>query len=525
MSEQLLFDALDELVPSFDSERGHWESVLEDAAVEHRPSEEVAPRSRRRLLSRRRGLVGAVLLALVTALLATPAFGLRDLLLSLIGRSTVPFTGKTAPLGVKRDFADLALGLPPSMGPRAIAAETRTVTTFHVDGRMVRLWVAPTRTGGFCETFEHHFGGCRTRTPAPNYPQAPGAVNDYAVGMMGEVTNPAGKKLGGGFSGGLPTGPGRSVELVPSLIGGDLLTPTAQTVELDYADGDKSDIPFVYVTAPINAGFFLYRIPRGHQTLKGRLTAILVLDDHGHVLAKHLIYRQRVQLPHHIVHQLNPPHPIPPPSPPVQRGQADGVSLVVGRNGVAKFNTTQASGRVRALLGSSAGYACFRFTRYHEDAPAEPGFPRTNLGIVSIQIFGLAPFDGCEIQGTYGHTWPDRNHSHSAVEIPLTPRGRRYFQDKAAASDLALFVRSATIQKIRKITGTPLTAALQKRYGNAINRLASTASHLKPDTIGYTISVSTTTFVEYSTTGRRFYAKIKNGRVTNTNLRILTTVY
>ena len=47
-----------------------------------------------------------------------------------------------------------------------------------------------------------------------------------------------------------------------------------------------------------------------------------------------------------------------------------------------------------------------------------------------IRSFGPLPrpWDGCEIQGGYGHLWPDRNDSHSAVEIPLTKKGRRFFE-------------------------------------------------------------------------------------------------
>ena len=64
---------------------------------------------------------------------------------------------------------------------------------------------------------------------------------------------------------------------------------------------------------------------------------------------------------------------------------------------------------------------------YHEDAPAEFGYMRTTLPRVAIRTFGIPkPFDGCEIQGAYGHVWPDRNGSHTAVEISI-PHFRNKF--------------------------------------------------------------------------------------------------
>ena len=127
------------------------------------------------------------------------------------------------------------------------------------------------------------------------------------------------------------------------------------------------------------------------------------------------------------------------------------------------FDTKHASAAVRHLIGGKgAGYGCFRFEApYHRDVPAELLFARQTLRGNAIRIFGLArPYDGCEVEGGYGHTWPDRNHSHSAVEIALTPRGRRYFADRAAARDLALLVRSHAMQKIRRLTGSALTSAI-----------------------------------------------------------------
>jgi hypothetical protein len=70
---------------------------------------------------------------------------------------------------------------------------------------------------------------------------------------------------------------------------------------------------------------------------------------------------------------------------------------------------------------------------------------------VGFQLNGVGmPVDGCEVQASIGRTWPDRLHNRAAVEIPLTLAGRAYFDDRQAARDLALFVRSRRMHQLRK---------------------------------------------------------------------------
>src|SRR5439155_165169 len=179
-----------------------------------------------------------------------------------LGRKNVPFNGQQAPLPVKRDFSDLSLGAPPGMDPGAIASQARKVATFRIDGKAHVLWVAPTRSGGLCETFTDMFGGCRkSRTPPKRYPRGPGAVNPFLLGLT---------------SMGSPT----------TLVGGDILAPNAQTLLVEYENNATSPIPFVFVSKPIDAGFFLYKIPAGHTKAGTRVRAVLVRDAHGRLLAR-----------------------------------------------------------------------------------------------------------------------------------------------------------------------------------------------------------------------------------------------
>src|SRR5205807_9971109 len=124
------------------------------------------------------------------------------------------------------------------------------------------------------------------------------------------------------------------------------------------------------------------------------------------------------------------------------------------RNGVVVFDTSHAAAAVRPLIaGRAVAYGCFRRLPYNA-APVDLATTRTTAARVSIRIQGMQPpFMGCDVEGTYGHTWPDRNHSHSAVEIAFTPAAARFFEDRAAARDLALFVRSSAMHTIRKLNG------------------------------------------------------------------------
>jgi hypothetical protein len=100
------------------------------------------------------------------------------------------------------------------------------------------------------------------------------------------------------------------------------------------------------------------------------------------------------------------------------------------------------------------------------------------------------PVDGCEIQGDYGHTWPDRNNSHSPIEVAFSERGRRYFEDRAAARDLGIFIRTRSRHSLAA------TARIHVRRRGA-----------------------ETTFTERSTTGRTFFVTLRGDRVVRHNVR------
>jgi hypothetical protein len=524
-------EALELYVSPFDDEPQAWADVLHRAEVEGRlspaPTREpqAAGRGRRFRWSRRRLIVAATA-AIVIALVATPAFGIGGLLLDLIGRTNVPFKqGKAAPYEIKRDFFDLSHFAPPGMAPQAIVAETRKVGVFQIRGRTRVLYVAPTKKGGYCWMFTDAFGGCRATRESPlMHGVQPGAIKPYLLGVTWQ---------GSGFrfdAQGRPIGkPEHTTQ-----VGGDLLATNAHTLQVAYEDGSKTPIPFIFVSKPIAAGFFLYAIPSGHDRPGTRVRAVSLLDVDGRVLARQpIVYSRPRRLPHPPPAILPPPvrrsPKLPPPAPPLQTGEAKGVTVTAGRNGVAVFDTRNATRDVRGLIaGRAPGYSCFSFMRYHRVAPAANGFTYTTRPRVAIRTFGIRrPFDGCEIQAGYGHRWPDKLDSHSAVEVPFTDAGRRFFTDRAAARDLALFLwRTPGIRQIRRESTATFVQWLRGRFSPRVVELRSPAASPAPGRIGYRVTDSGVLFRRVSPAGRGFTVVVgEKGGIASENVKPLAFVF
>jgi hypothetical protein len=426
---------LDRLVPEPQT-FGDWDDVLGRAGITKR-------RARKPLV------VAAVVVALLVVLFATPALGV---LLDLIGRTDVPFTGKSAPTRVQRTFFDMSLAAPKGMGPQAIASQTRRVGA--LGGRA--LYVAPTRSGGFCWEIARSGGGCGTEGERP--------LN--VIWAMKE-------RRGG--------------PVFVEAVMGTISAPAAQTLTVEYRDGTSKRLPFVWVTKPIDAGFFSFRIPPAHQNGAARATAVTIRDGNGKLISRQRLGYVRPHVPPRravVPRSYRPPPPLPAPTAPLQRGSAGGVDVVVGANGIAEFHVPNASFK-------DASWACFKFLRYHQLVPFELGYAPQAIRGNRIELGGLrGPVDGCELQASRGHTWPDRLGYHAAVEIPFTPHARRWLADRAAARELALYLRWS------------------KHHPNA-------------PTIGITVTHAggETTYSVRSTTGKRFAVTVRGGRIVHENVR------
>lgn len=480
-----LRNALDELIERCDDERGDWTDVVLRARAVRRPH-------RRRY--------AALALALLTlALLATPAFGLRDAVLGLIGREDVEFEqGAPAPEIVRRQFEDLGPGAPPGMDPQALPLQTRRVGIFTLSGKARELWVAPTQRGGFCYTLAGASGGCLRNEPFP--------AGRVAITYSASST------------------PGEPVEAGP--VQGWVLDPDAARVTIEFEDGSTVDVPFTYVSAPIDAGFFAYDLPAARRLEPRRPSAVTVFDAAGAEVAREPIRYGSIAPPDPGLakpQRLSAKPPVP-PSTPLQRGAFRGVTVTAGANGAVVFDASDADRRTAALLDNPrASYVCFAF---RDGEPRGYGISGGYQPVVGVRYNGIdTPFDGCEIQGSYGHRWPDRNDSHSAVEIAFTPAAKRFFADRAAARDVALFVRMRKVQQLRKLSGDEFVRAIGAQFGSALDRLARSSDRPAPGRIGFWTGTDRTVFRRVSPTGRIFEVEIREGKIVRENLGELAMVF
>jgi hypothetical protein len=204
---------------------------------------------------------------------------------------------------------------------------------------------------------------------------------------------------------------------------------------------------------------------------------------------------------------------LPSPTAPFQRASADGVTVLAGANGVVEFRNTGVSKSLAELFRGSVTYGCFL-------GSGSGGYKST---FANTRFFQFAhQLDRCEIEASYGRLWPDRFHSHAAVEIAFTAAGRAYFADRAAARDLALFIRTGLTQTIRKQSGTAFRTAITARYGRSVVHLASPMAPIVANRIGYTPTTDGVTLVEESSTGKRFSVHLAHGFITRQDLRPYT---
>ena len=245
--EPLIVSELDALLPLPDGGRADWQDVVRRAGLDRRG---VVLRVRGRWpLGRRRSLALVLLAVAAIVFLVAPALGIAPPVLDF-------FSSRHAPKRVVHQFDLLNVGAPRGMSPRVIAGEARLVTTYHRhNGVAFPLWVAPTRKGGFCFVFGFGGGCADPKMPAHN---EPGDFNGGEIGL------------------------GRYGSTV---LAGYVYDKNIADVEVRFRHAPTVIVPLVWVSPPIEAGFFFYDVTRGQQR-RGGPVAVVALDEHGEVLAR-----------------------------------------------------------------------------------------------------------------------------------------------------------------------------------------------------------------------------------------------
>jgi hypothetical protein len=209
---------------------------------------------------------------------------------------------------------------------------------------------------------------------------------------------------------------------------------------------------------------------------------------------------------------------------PLQHGTSQGVTVSVYAPGRAVFDLTHANANVRQLLrGPRIDPGCVKARFLNGQWRAMDVFGQTtafrrhlqvDLGSLTIPpgVRFRAPYDGCEIGGLYGHRWNDAYGNRDAVEVWLTVRGRQFFNDRAAARNLAYFVRSPQVQQIR-LSPTPRVGLewFVRRFPNRVTELAAPSGRVPEHVIGFWIGPRTIRFTVTSSTHRRFFVVAKRG--------------
>ncbi len=182
-------------------------------------------------------------------------------------RDVLPFTSlQPAPAPVVRSFAGLDLFAPPGMATGVIPGEARKVLELRLStGKNWTMWVAPTRSGGFCMP-----SGC-DRDRSLSF--GPGLAVPGPVSPTGKILAP------------------------PVIFEGSTLIHGASTLRVEFEDGSSVRTPLVWVSAPVDAGFFVYEVPEAHWAAGHRPVALVLEDAEGKELARNtMIPRGLAQL-------------------------------------------------------------------------------------------------------------------------------------------------------------------------------------------------------------------------------------
>lgn len=214
--------------------------------------------------------------------------------------------------------------------------------------------------------------------------------------------------------------------------------------------------------------------------------------------------------------------------PVAQSGSGDGVTVSI-HGGTVEARLASVSASTIALLRSSndkVNLSCFKIVKVAgREFSSGVGVTRDYGLVVRAPLGGLPgarflpPYDGCTLTGMYGHTWNDSHGTHDAVEVPLTPRGRRYFIERAVARDLQWLARARVFYDIRYGVVKVGAAAAAKHLGPHVAVLGDPQATPPIGQLGIWIGPNRRiVLVERAPTGRRFFLELRRGIIYRSRL-------
>jgi hypothetical protein len=290
---------------------------------------------------------------------------------------------------------------------------------------------------------------------------------------------------------------------------------------------------------------------RGHAYSFPRIPArpwraVAALDADGREVYRERLFGYRppkaLARPRH-PRQPPPPPPMRPVGRPLQTATTSLASLVVYRNfAVLRFRatTTEAYARLARSAGNAHDHvtlSCLRVA-YGESRWNNLGFgvnpplgPVLKMRVGSSPLGGIPspPYDLCQVGGMYGRYWNDEEGTHELVEVPLTPLGRRFVEERGVARDLAYFARTKKLLAIRRAINRgepgPSTAELAQKFGERVVALASRNGAPPAGKIGVWTDGKLIVASELTPRGRRLFVTMRDVFIGATNIRGLAFVF
>jgi hypothetical protein len=168
---------------------------------------------------------------------------------ALYGRIVEFFDAEPAPERVVVHFGQMSARAKIDFGPRVEAREARKITEATIGGKRRSLYVAPVEDGGFCWMWEGSSGGCeRTKLNTLDAPLSASWLESPKGGA--------------------------------ARLSGVVLDPDVARVLVETDDSERSEVEVVWVSPPIDAGFFIHEA----RTENRPIVALIGLDDDGREL-------------------------------------------------------------------------------------------------------------------------------------------------------------------------------------------------------------------------------------------------
>jgi hypothetical protein len=288
---------------------------------------------------------------------------------------------------------------------------------------------------------------------------------------------------------------------------------------------------------------------RGHAYSFPRIPArpwkaVAALDADGREVYRERLFGYRPPRP-----LVRPRHPPPPPprspvGPPLQTGETTPASLAVYRNFVVlrfRSTTSEAYSHLARSARNTHGHVTLTCVTV-----AYGGGHWNNLGfgvnpplghVLKMPVGGgqpiggipSPPYDLCQVGGMYGRYWNDEEGTHELVEVPLTPLGRRYLEERGVARDLAYFARTKKLLTIRRAINRgdrgPSAAELAQMFGERVVPLATRNGTPPAGKVGVWTDGKLIVASELTPRGRRLYVTMRDVFIGATNIRGLAFVF